>query len=485
MKKCILFMLLVVLVLSVTACGHKNNGSSESNGETTEITTNDKGEEGYYDGEGSFWLTDGSGYYDPQGTFVTLQAPDTSQNPTDATVFNTEVLGNYGDDSTANVVVEAGQATINYEGATYTLPGSAFREPRGEKTDIDYDFYVDDSGASGTLSFYEDTDLPLQVEVTYKDNSGTDLYFMVDRGYVLDRMPLEGYVSLDSQGEFGAIPMTEDVKKLLLEGMTEDYIFEYYPEFSAYGEDDNGNSVSLECTWYSITSYDENGMDNSASYSNDVYEFKNKKDADIFYKAEKEENSRKILKQSGNAVGESSSDDQSTEIYNLPGGKSSKIHCYSVYENGIVYGEHCMYDDYDKKYIYFSKPYTIEEGKVFNEATGLLRSLHCLDVPSSDGKYTLRVEGDIHENNINIKDSSNNTIMDGSCFIKADGNTLIAYQYDVFNSSTYVAELTLGGDTISVKYYRYDGTGEITFDNYKEKQAAKEGEFQVIKTVAE
>jgi hypothetical protein len=480
MKRIIVLLLLTILLLTLTACDSKKDDTSDNSTQTTtEIITNEKGEEGYYDDIGCFWLTDGSGYYDTEGTFIVTKAAE-AQEPTITNVFNDEVIGNYGDVSSANVIIEAGQASIKYEGAAYTIPSSAFSEPDGEGTDITYNFSMQDTGASGSLSFYEASDIPLSVEVIYTDNSGADLYFSLGRSYVLDSIPLEGYVSLDSQGEFGAIPMTEDVKKLLLEGMTEDYIIVYYPVMSVSATDNDGSDISPECGWYSIVSYDENGYDNSDCYSIDVYDFKTQSDADAFYKYENSKENKPEIEQSGTAVVERSYDDMITEFYQLPGGKSSKLQAYNVYEHGVVYGEHCLYDDNFDRYIYFSKPYTLEEGKVFAETTALMSSLFCYETPSSDGQYTLAIEGNIHKNSITIKDPNGYSLIEGTCVVKAEGDTLLAYKYDISDPLyTNVAELTLEGDSISVKCYRYEGTGEITYDNYKEAQAISEAEFVV------
>ncbi|MEM1485612.1 hypothetical protein V6615_12170 [Oscillospiraceae bacterium PP1C4] len=127
-----------------------------------------------------------------------------------------EVLGNYGKDSYCNVVVTKDLVTIKNGRFDYTIPSSAFSLQSGKGTDVDYDFHVQETGAQGTLSFYESSGILLGVEVTYSDNSGADFCFHVDASKVLGRLPLDGYVSLDDQGEFGTIPMTDDIKNLLL-----------------------------------------------------------------------------------------------------------------------------------------------------------------------------------------------------------------------------------------------------------------------------
>lgn len=256
---------------------------------------------------------------------------------------------------------------MNHYSDTYSIPGTAFVLIGGEGKQAEYSFGGMENGAAGSLNFYETSGIPLSVEVDYSDNSGADFRFTVAESKVLDGIPLDGYVSLDTQGEFGTIPMTDDVKELLLNGVSADYIIVYWPFTTvSINSEDISEQLSINGE-YTISEFDEKGLECSGFYSITVDSFQNESDAKRYYDyAKSEAGDNDEVEQDSTAV---IIRDFYPDMY-ICSKADVAAQCGMV-----VYGEHCFIGASaadSNRIVYFSKPYTIEEGKKLNE-TGELR----------------------------------------------------------------------------------------------------------------
>lgn len=487
-KSSLLFLLITVMVLSLCSCGknaqgtNNNNedeisspgseGSSEQNSVSNERILHD--EDGYYDDLNYYWLNDNSGYYDNKGVFFSTSGEGNSEQTdnNNGTSFPDEMLGTYGQamigyatEKDGSIIIEKNQIKILYGGQEILLPAANFVQTDVSENAAHYECY--DSGTLGyeaQLSFMKGFDDKTGDRLSTYEFADMTLYganIKIETGArektkVLYGIPTSEYESLDDKGEFGILPMTQSVRNIILEGVSDDFIITY---------DDRNQDYSN----YYISWYDEKGK---RIGDRDIFEYKSEaaipqEDIDFYRQMGDVVNE-------GNVVSITYNKTEDSILYSFRDTKLSDLS-----DIDLVYGENCFYDTYLHTLIhYVSKPLSVEEGKKINATTGMIDKMYAYRCETSDGTQIIQVLGTGIEPSIFIIDH-NKEINYELQYAKADGDKLLAYGYyeDYPNhekDTTCVGEFTKDGENLTVKYYIYDGCGEITYDNYKEQTATNE-----------
>lgn len=487
-RKSLLILFIAVIILSLCACGknalgtNNNNeddisssgseGSSEQSSVSNERISHD--EDGYYDDVGYYWLNDNSGYYDNKGVFFSTSGEGNSEQTdnNNGTSFPDEMLGTYGQamieyatGKDGSIIIEKDQIKILYGGQEVLLPAADFIQTDVSENGTLYECY-----GSGTQGY----DAQLSVMKGFDDKTGDRLsscefaeitLFGADQKIetgarektkVLYGIPTGEYESLDDKGEFGILPMTQSVRNLILEGVSDDFIITY---------DDRNQDYSN----YYISWYDEKGK---RIGSRDIFEYKSEaaisqEDVD-FYRQMGD------IANEGNVVSITYKKNEDSMRYSFRDTKQSDLS-----DIDLIYGEKCFYDTYLRTLLhYVSKPLSVEEGKQINATTCIIDKMYAYRCENSDGTQIVNVVGTGMEPSIFIIDN-NQGINYELHYARANGDTLLAYGYyeDYPNhekDTTCVGEFTKDGENLTVKYYIYDGGGEITYDNYQEHTAKNE-----------
>lgn len=498
MKKRILSVaLMAAMLLGAAGC----NGDTETSESTTEgvIVTTTAGEEGETKEttttagtektEAKSSPVDGwnTGFPLDLEKFPLLESEEVF---TEVFEFPSESIGGYSDGeyySKEYVIVEKDKiiAYNNGEKAVFDFSGHAVKYHGKYDSDFDKNGdIVDSSGekvgrVSGIFIFLDNINLKVVSSGDFIQISGSEY----KRADVINNMPMVDYISLDAQGEFGAMNVPEEIKSVIENEAGDDYII--------------GNNS--ESDYYLLSCFDEDEI--------------------LFKQIEFTKNGSSYVREdialrypdSGYGVF-----DEQTGEYILIKSKLACISSMGLFDNRIrsvmsgytapsslVYGEHCFKSRVkDNVIFYMSKPISISEGERFNELNPLIEGVFdfiniqinergkeqypeaLLIILADDMGNTkpsalgLRIFGEarIGENvwySIGNDDSETGNVTE----IFSDGNTLVMSSDKLVKYIDYrrrlidgfsVVEATVNGDklTVTFKYYSDDNVNSKNYKNY-------------------
>lgn len=466
-NKALSLLLAGIMVLSFTSCSdgepstdvNDNGTQSVDHGANQNIPDN---AEGYFDDAGNFWLKDGTGYYAVDGSFVSTGGGNDNTSTESQSFFPAEIIGSYGTASVQHIgfqdslTIVENQITVKRNGSEIVYPSSAFTlVSNGDRFEYNY---MGDSGDYGTLMVRTDFEGELYADfMIYTDSGETDEKLSLQNIHktdVLYGIPLEGYKSLDGEGEFGAVPMTAEVRTALLDGVTDDYII--YGGGGSIGYPDG--SV-LKWDHYNITWYSEFGY---AIGEREVNAFNNSDDMNKYWEESKARFEDNEVDKSGNIITVTFDKDDMPYYY-------TETKNYKLSEIEAVYGEHSFQNSNSSMKYYVSKPYSVDEGKALNAASELMVKMEADGAANDNSSASAYIFGNALHPIIKINNYDINIDIN---ILKAEGDMLVGYSFSNYNGSdyadnTYVVELTLDGANVNIKHLTFDGVGQIDYNNYK------------------
>ena len=292
---------------------------------------------------------------------------------------------------------------------------------------------------------------------------------------VLFGIPTKQYQSLDSLGEYGAIPMTDEIKAFLHDKITPDFFVVYNKEYSVFM-----NGKSHYCDLYEFISFDEYGY--KTNKSGVIYSCNSEEVAQFIFNSNGGNSNAHI---NGNLVFiyyENNNEIRHNYLY-------SKQYNLSAHFPHLVYGEHCVKNRDLEIYYYMSKPYSISWGEQKIAVSKLLDKITARNVYSEDGTKMISLSGSGQDPNVSVVDNTYNNNLFSVNFLKVEGDMLIAYdnEYGLDKSDNYggiytnVIEFTQEGNLLKALLKRYEGIDQVTYDNYKDYSPVLETTIEVTK----
>ncbi len=462
MKKVLVILQVIFLCFVFSACG---SGQTESNQdlkqsenqagyENSSNTVNNSTSDGNYQ--------DSTGVTEDNSQNEAAYDEGNGQSDMGAFTFSDDLLGTYGSsyDTSQYIIIEKDGITLHNAGEDFMMNSGLFTETSVENT---FTGFQEDTGVYLTLTFTiseAGTGYSLYVEYS---NMATYISFQGELLSIADGIPLSSYVSLDTAGEFGTIPMVDAVKDAIVSQASDDYLIVYNPEYTV----STGESQYVYCECYSVASFDETGYQSYAK-SFDAYACSSEDDA-----AKVAAYFEGYCVRQGNVVILTNSAEDPQHYFD-----SSKQAFLQNYSNAIVYGEHCfVYSDLNV-ICYMSKPFSIEQGKAWQEATLLIDKMYCNYSYTEDQTAFICLSGTGLCPSVTVHDDTTNMDASWTNFVKASGDMLIAYgnvyDYTDIGNSTYVTEFTTDGVNVTAHVMRFSGLDEVTYDNYTEYTPDKE-----------
>jgi len=439
MRNKILCCVTIVLMATMTAC----SGNSKENNRSGEITARNA---------------------DTRPTDSLSQA----ENQTD---FKDEWLGTYRmyDEYVVFTRNEDGSTTIDFD-----LASDDFQISSADISVKVNDNVVDMSSNEGkdyqfTFSSEED-----RVECQFPGSDGSTVKLTANKTDIVRNLPTSTYISHDSEGTYGPIPMHEADNELFLVPATEDYVIKYRKEstfeVNTYKDTDTNTFIVVEL--YSLYSYNELGVAVAGNYK---IVCQNEADATTLYEDFTNEDSEYVRMWGwANASKSENIVYCSAKKENFEKGtmsdETSKRRIYDDTKDDFVYGEHYYQDSYNEVEYWFSKPFTIQEGELINSTP--------IEGTYSKADFSVEVEGNLLYYDL---------------FYKVNGNIMSPYKYKtegkiiyaLLNSPGYnvstVLKLDFSSSDLVVTFWEYDSE-EITLDNFASTTPTEEKVYEMTKT---
>ena len=270
---------------------------------------------------------------------------------------------------------------------------------------------------------------------------------------VLNGIPLEGYVDIDESGTWGTIPLTEQLEEMIWPFLTEDYAVWYRQEGSSEKYDN-----------YSINCYDEEGL-LKREISVKVYEDAQQAEKESEYY---QNHADEFVIQDNMFLASFDRDDE----------EYGKKDIASFLGFG-VFGKHCRESDY--QIVYYSKPYSLEEGLAYVEKMYHISSIGgWYENPETYESFSLSWGGtgvltatlSFMNGNEQIRVTTEN--------VRVEEDTLMAIGYDSYYGIACVIEVSFA-EKANVVINEYEYGEEISFDNYDTKNVTVTHNFSMEK----